>query len=150
MRATAKAATVATGGASTTKTLLQIQAGTNHKLKLTEVGISFNGVDNLAEPILVELVRQTTTGTASSLTILKSTPEDSGTIDASAQETFTVEPTTTDIIRAWYIHPQSGLIYNPPDPKEFTVDSAGRLALRTTVPSGGVTVNAQAHLEFDE
>jgi len=150
MRAVAKAAAVTTGGASTTKTLVQVLAGTNRRLKITEIGISFNGVDNLAEGILVEIVRQTTAGTASALTLLKVTEEDSQTIDASAQETFTVEPTTTDIVRAWYVHPQAGVIYSPPDPEEFTVVGGGRLAIRTTVPSGGVAVNALPYIEFDE
>jgi len=146
MRAVALIGPVASG--TSTLTLLQLLAGTNRELRITEVGISFQGTDNLAEPVQVELLRQSTAGTASSLTVVKGDGSDSNTIDATAQQTFTAEPTAGAILRQWLVHPQSGLIYQPQDKDKLTVPGGARIGLRVVTPDADTPVTA--YIEFEE
>ena len=133
---------------STTKTLLQLLAGTNRELKLCEVGISFKGTNNLGEPILVQLIRQTTAGTATARTLAKSDESDSNAIDASGQTIFTAEPTAGDVLRPFEVHPQTGLCYLVPDPPKLTVKGGNRVGLRVVTP--GAAVSVTGYLEFEE
>lgn len=150
MKVVANAGAVATSVAA--KTLVQVLAATAHSVKVTEVGISFGGTnanDNLARPIIVELLIQTTAGTASSLTLVKSDQGESTAIDSSAQETFTAEPTASDIIRRWTVHPQAGpWVYSFPDP--ITIPAGSRIALRTSQETGEASVDAYPYIEIDE
>jgi len=133
---------------STDLTLLQVLAGTNREIRITEVGISFQGVDNLGMPILVELLRQTTAGTATPRTIAKVDESDSNAIDASGQTVFTVEPTASDVLRTWLIHPQRGIVYVVPEPARFTVAGGARLGLRVVSPDDAV--DCVGYMEFEE
>ena len=94
---------------TSTKTLVQVSPGTNHPVKIDGYAIFFKGIDNLGEPIQVDLLLQTTAGTSSTLTPKKLTQTDTTSIDTSALETFTVEPTAGDVLLSFYVHPQSGV-----------------------------------------
>lgn len=149
MRATAIGAKVASS--TTTKTLIQLLAATNHPIRITEIGISFEGDNNLAKPVLVEFLIQTTAGTASSLTPVKITQSHSGTIATSAQETFTAEPTASDIMKLWTVHPQGvPWVYSVPDPPAFEIPGGSRVGLRTTLASGESNVDGYPYIEWDE
>lgn len=147
MQFTARAAKVTLGSASTTVSLIQVLAGTNHKMTLREVGVMFNGISATGNHVQVDLLRQSTAGTASALTLVKDVEEDGTTIDASAQETFTVEPTAGDVLRSWYVHPQGHLIL----PIEgVTVASGGRLAIRAITPGTHTSIDCFPWLTFTE
>jgi len=113
-------------------TLLQIIAAANHRVKLSEFSVAFNGTTNTNEPILLELARQTDAGTMSSLTLEKDNEGDNETIQTTAQHTATAEPTTGNTIRHEYIHPQTGQVWQAPWAKEFTIIGGNRLGFIVT------------------
>lgn len=147
MRVVAATNQIATGTA--TKTLVQIAAATGRTVRPTQIEITLDGTSPTADPIEFQLLRQTTAGTSTSLTLRHMNGLQSETIDSTAGENFTVEPTAGDILRRWFLHPQGGaLIYTVPEPNEWTTGAAGRLGIRAITP--GATVNALINIEFEE
>jgi len=136
---------VATGTAA--KTLLQLIAAANHAIEVLEVGAGFHGTTNTNEPITVELVRQTTAGTMSSATPVKADDSVADSLDTTAQHTATAEPTTTDVLRAWAVHPQTGLVYQVGPEDAIVVGAGDRVGLRVTAAND---VDADAYLVFKE
>ena len=135
--------------AATAKTILQIVAPTNQRLLLTGFSVSFDGVSSTAEPVQVEIVKQTTAGTSSAGTPVKDGDPGSETIQTTSRITVTVEPTTTDILRRYEVHPQGGGIERvlTPGVDAITVPGGTRLGLRCTAPA---TVNATGHMTIEE
>lgn len=136
--------------AASSITLVQVLTGANNQALLTEFGISFNGIDSVAEPIEVQLVVQTSAGTASVLSPVLVERPNSGSIQTSAQDTFTAEPTTTDILHRVFVHPQSGYVYTVPDPQAFKLPGGLRLAVRIVTPASVGTLSALAYIELEE
>lgn len=133
--------------ASTTaaKTILQLVAPTNQGLRVQGFGVFFAGVSVTDAPIVVELLRQTSAGTATARNPLKRGA--SGTaIQATGQENATAEPTASDILWSGQVHPQMGLEI-PLVGKEIQMDGGTRLGLRVTA---GVSVNVRAHIDYEE
>jgi hypothetical protein len=129
VRWNAVTAAIATG--TSAKTLVQIVAASNHRVHVEEIGISFNGVSNTAEPIKVDILRQTTAGTMSALTLVKG--EDSTeTLEVTAQHTATAEPTAGDVLETFYVHPQGGRDWQAPFAKPFSITGGTRLGVRVT------------------
>src|SRR5438067_1781420 len=95
---------VATGTAL--KTILQVVAASNHGVLIDEWSISFTGISNTATPILVQVMRQTTAGTMSSLTPVKDPDDTDETLQTTAQHTATAEPTASDVLFREEVHPQ--------------------------------------------
>lgn len=140
--------------ASTAKTVLMAKAASNHRAVLKEAGISFQGVAATDPPILVELVRCSTDGTGTAVTPAKKDPSHNETLQTTAAKNFTVEPTVTDIVRQWYIHAQSGVVY-PLDVEGIPIPgdqgaNLHRLALRCTPGSAPATVNSVSYMDYDE
>lgn len=141
----ARVAGVASGTAA--KTLIQLLAPTNQRVKIKEVGIGLHGTSNVAEPITVDLLRQTTAGTASALALAKEDDTRPEAIQTTAQQTVTAEPTAGDIIRTWTIHPQTSQVYQLPIEDEITLGGGKRLGLRVTAAA---TVNVDAYIRGEE
>ena len=145
------AAGSATLVASTTRTILQLLAGTQ-PLRIKELGASFDGVDASLTPIRVDLVRQTAAGTAS---VTGGVPIEQAEIGPTSLTTYragfsSTEPTTTDVIRSWYVTPAGGLfVMQFPLGDEPVVGTAGRIAIRCTTGSG-TTSTVSAYIVFDE
>lgn len=136
-------ASVALVGAAV-QTLIQITANSGKRLRVTEVGISFDGVSASAVPALVDLLRQTG-GTGSSGSLLKMNEAEAAAL-ASSKITFTVEPTAGDILRRWFVSPNGGLfVWQPAG--ELWVAASGLIALRANAPAN---VNCTAYVEIDE
>lgn len=99
--------------AATPKTVLQIKAPANHRLKLRNVKLfgkqPAGGVDT---PVKVRLTRSTASfGTGSAATPGKIDPAMAETVQSTAAANFTVEPTSpTDTGVEWEVQPQSGVI----------------------------------------
>lgn len=130
----APAAVALSGG--TAKTVLQVVAASNHALAIKALDITFDGTSPTAQPVLVELVRQTTAGTMSSATPIKYPADDSDeTTQMTAQHTATVEPTTTDVVRRYHVHPQLGRPIDFPFGEEIKVGGGDRLGIRITAPA---------------
>jgi hypothetical protein len=136
---------IATGTAL--KTLLQLVAAANHRVVITEIGISFHGVTPTDAPILVQAMRQTTAGTMSAATPVKRNSTDDETLQTTAQHTATVEPTAGDVLKQWAIHPQGGLVYQPAPGEEIVVPGGGKLGITVTA---GVSINADVYVDYEE
>lgn len=147
----ARAGSVKANGTTGTavKTVWQILAAANHPAKLIEAGISFKGIDNAAEPILVELIRQSNDGTGTAYTPRKCNNELSGiTFDTSAKVDYTAEPVTPgDILKQWTIHPQTGHDGQMHDLGEIIIGAGTALALRVTAAAD---VGYAAYAIFNE
>lgn len=132
------------------KTLLQVIASSTKRLQVKSFEVSFDGVDSTKTPILVQLIRQTTAGTASSLTLVKN-DEASEAIIATAQQTFTVEPTSGDVLAVTELSPAGGIYsYQFPLGDEPVVAESGRIGLRVTTVAGSGMPNCAAWLKFLE
>lgn len=134
-------AAVATGTAL--KTILQIKAPANQRVKLKRFTIGFHGISNTAEPILVNLYRQSTAGTMSSATPAPMDEDTTEAIQTTAQHTATSEPTAGVIVGTWTVHPQTGVDI----PTDIVLKGGGYLGLVVTAAAG---VNCDASMEFEE
>ena len=143
--ATAQTAEIATGVAK--KTLLQLIAAANHRVKVKEISVSFKGVSNTAAPILVQVLRQSDAGTMSALTPKKMNESDGETLQTTAQHTSTGEPTGTDEIMGEEVHPQGGFLWQAPFGGELIVKGGNRAGIAVTA---GASVSAKARMIFEE
>ncbi len=132
--------------AATAKTVIQVVAAANHKIKILEWGVYFDGTSVTGEPVQVRLLRQTTAGTMSALTPVKRST-DSETLQTTAQHTATVEPTAGDVLEVKEVHPQTGYEKIFPMGQEIKVAGAGRIGIECTAPAG---VNVRAQIVFEE
>lgn len=129
------------------KTVLQVVAATNQRVKVTRWGVFFDGVSSTDAPVLVQLLRQTTAGTMSSLTPVKEDNLGSESLQTTAQHTASVEPTDSDVIRRRNVHPQSGYLEIFPLGQELIIPGGGRLAVKCTA---GAAVNVVAEIGYEE
>ena len=135
------------------KTILQVAAGSADRLLITEIGVTFDGVNASAVPVVVNLQRQTTSGSGPGATItpILLDPAD-GAAHASAVAgptpgAWTTEPTAGDILRSWTVPPTSGLILQFPLDVQPRVGLSGRIALTINAPAA---VDAVAYIEWTE
>lgn len=133
--------------AATAKTLVQVVAATNHRVKLLGWGIFFDGTSTTAEPVQVRVLRQTTAGTMSALTPTKRDDSIADTLLTTAQHTATVEPTAGDVLEVIECHPQQGYQVWYPLGAEVIIGGGDRLGVEATAPA---TVNARAVCYFEE
>lgn len=147
LRVTAENSAAQALSAATAKTILQLNTPANQRIKIQRVGIFFDGASTTAVPVLCRLVIATTAGTASALTLNKLVSSDSETIQTTATENATVEPTKTTLLDQWLIHPQMGIDITYAMGQEKIVVGGGRVALEITAPA---VVNVRAKLDFEE
>lgn len=145
LRAVAQTAEVALA-AATAKTIIQIVAPGNQRLLVGRWGVFFDGIDPLAQPVEVVLMKQTTAGTMSALTPVRITPG-SETLQGTAQYNATVEPTSSSIVDMCECHPQSGYEAILPLGEEIQVAGGERLAVVVTSPS---VINVRAKIYWQE
>jgi hypothetical protein len=135
--------------AATAKTVLQLltTAGTNKPtVELTELIVSFNGTSSIAQPVEVQLVRQTTagTGTAATPVLVKGK---SDTILTTGAYNFSAEPTAGDILEVFFVHPQGGFPKIYPLNMEVDVAADTRIGIVCKAPA---IVNVHATLKYRE
>jgi len=143
--ASAQTGEIATGTAK--KTLLQLLAPANQRLKVKEISVSFDGISNTDEPVNVQILRQTTAGTMTALTPQKLNESDGETLQGTAQHTATAEPTGTSEVMGEQVHPQGGFTWQAPFGGEIVIKGGDRLGIAVTA---GVTVNAKARMIYEE
>ena len=133
--------------AATAKTLIQLVTGATRKIWVSEVAIGFKSVTATDVGVLVQVVRQSTAGTASAVTpapVVEGHPAAIST----AQEIFTVEPTSGVVVREWEITPIGGqLVYQLPLGTEIEMAVSARLGLLVTAPQNQ---SARAYITFNE
>lgn len=127
-------------------TLLQIVPASNQRVLVKELSISFKGTSNTASPVLVEILRQTTAGTMSSLTPGKWNSSDSETLQTTAQHTASAEPTASTVLLAEEVHPQTGYTWQAPFGGDIPIPGGARLGVRATA-GAAVTVVVRAICE---
>lgn len=132
--------------AATAKTVLQLVAASNHKVKVIGWGVFFDGVSTTGEPVQARLLRQSDAGTMSALTPVKKAT-DSETLQTTAQYNASAEPSAGDVVDIVEVHPQSGYEKIYPMGAEVKVPGSGRLAIECTAPAN---VNVRAKIEFEE
>lgn len=135
--------------AATAKTVLQVINSSAGIIKITEIGVSFDGVSSTAEPATVELCSSTqaTAGTTTSQTPLQVSGA-TRTVQATGARNYTAEPTVLTVLKRWLVHPQTGICIQFPlgrEPQQNTGSDA--LGIRVTAPA---TLNCQAYIEFTE
>lgn len=137
--------------ASATKTLVLLNPEAN-EIKLKEWGVGFDA-SAAGQGIRVELIRVTTLGSPAGTTGTQvKTKTSSQAATAVSLVNLTTEPTTSEIIKVFYLPPNGGqiVIQNPLGDEEDGGDATDeRLGIRVTTPSG-VTPNAVAYMKFEE
>ena len=133
--------------AATAKTVVQLVAAANHRVKILGWGVFFDGTSTTAEPVQVRLLRQTTAGTMSALTPTKRDDSIADTLLTTAQHTATAEPTAGDLLEAIEVHPQQGYQVLYPLGVEPIVGGGDRVGIECTAPGG---VNVRATVLFEE
>lgn len=136
--------------AATAKTIMNVINAANGLIRLTEIGVSFDGVSATAEPVTVELCSSTqaTAGTAGSSPTPTQLRGPTRTVQATAGINYSAEPTVLTALKRWLVHPQTGIVVQFPlgrEPEQVT--TADGLCIRCTAPAG---VNAQGYMEFEE
>jgi hypothetical protein len=133
--------------AATAKTVIQLVAATNHRVRVGGYGVYFDGVSTTEAPVQMRVLRQTTAGTMSALTPTKRDDSVADTLLTTAQHTATAEPTAGDALDVKEIHPQSGYEVWLPMGWEIIVGGGDRLGIELTAPSA---VNVRAVIYFEE
>lgn len=133
--------------AATAKTVCQLVAAANHRVKLLGWSAAFDGTSTTAEPVQVRLLRQTTAGTMSALTVFKRDDSIADTLLTTALHTATVEPTAGDLIEALEVHPQQGYQVFYPMGAELIIGGGDRAGIECTAPAG---VNVRVTMIFEE
>lgn len=135
---------------STAETILQLVGPSTSRLRIVEFGISFDGTTAANAPVDVQLLRQTTAGTASTTAQVpvKMDPADPAPA-ATFNYTYTAEPTAGDVLGSWQLTPNGGLfVMQYPLGREPVMAASGRVGLKVT--PGAFTLNATAYLVFEE
>ncbi len=115
-------------------------------MALRGFSVSFDGILGTAEPVQVEILRQTDAGTMSAATEVVDIPQ-SEAIQVVALKTATVEPTPGDILRRYDIHPQTGFERSYAFDEEIIIGGGGRIGLRCTAPAA---VNVTGFMAWEE
>ncbi len=146
VRFRAVSAQISTG--TSVKTLVQIVAASNHRTLVDEIHIAFEGTTSTDAPIFVRILKQTTAGTMSSLTLVKKCAGDDETLQTTALHTATVEPTAGDVYFSTFVHPQGGrLSLVLPREKAFQIVGGQRLGVEVTASAA---VDALVTIEGEE
>lgn len=132
--------------AATAKTVLQVTAPTNQRIVVKRWGVYFDGTATNNEPVQVVLMRQTTSGTMTSLTP-KAINIVSETLQATAQHTATAEPTSGDTLDIAKVHPQTSYEVLLPLGDEIIVAGGGRIGIVCTAADA---VNVIAKIWYEE
>lgn len=134
------------------KTLLQVVAAAGHRVRVQGWGISFKGTSATDPPVLVQIVRQTTAGTMTAGTtgtnITRKNDTDAETIQTTTRVNATVEPTTTDVVDDFEVHPQTGYRVFFPQGQEIYIPNGERLGLKVT--SATLTYSAVGIMDLEE
>lgn len=133
--------------AATAETLIQLVAASNHRVKVLRWGVFFDGTSVTAEPAQIRLMRQTTSGTSSSLSPVKLDDSIAETLQTTALQDFSVEPTSGDVLESYQVHPQQGFMMVYPLGQEPIIGGGDRLGIEVTAPAA---VNARAFIVFEE
>lgn len=116
--------------AATVETLIQLLTVANHRAALIGYALGSRGTDNTQAPGTINLLRQTTAGTAGALTLNKTQDTLSETLLTTGRSVFTVEPTPGTILWTNSLHPQAAFAIKDAFGRELIIGGSGRLGIR--------------------
>lgn len=136
---------------NTVKVACSIASTSTKTAKLTQLDISFDGVDNTKTPILVELVRTTSapSGGASHTPALLG-GDASVTSNCTARINDTTDGGSPTVLLSWYVPPTGGLSIQFPLGREPSLKISDFLELRVTTVTASGTPNYAAAITFEE
>lgn len=126
---------------TSTKTILQLVAAANHRVKVESIEIGFKGTSATEAPVLCELLVQSTAGTMSAATPVKLNDDDGETLQTTALHTATAEPTAGNVKWAVPIHPQTHRVITFAPGREIIINGGDRLGLRVNAPANAGTIH---------
>jgi hypothetical protein len=129
------------------KTVLQVAAPANQKVKVLEWGVFFDGTVVTAEPCEIVLVRQSTAGTMTPVTPAKVDESDSQAIQSTVAANASAEPALGEIVDMVEVHPQQGYAKIYPLGQERVVTGGGRIAIQIKAPAN---VNVRPYMTCEE
>lgn len=133
--------------AATARTVIQIRAPTNQRVRITSWGLYFDGTASTGQPVAVRILRQTTAGTMTTGTVRKLDDSIADTLQTGAGTNATAEPTASDVLQQLTIHPQTGHTMAYAFGQEPIVGAGDRLGWECTAPAG---VNVRGFVAFEE
>jgi hypothetical protein len=134
--------------AAAAKTVLQIAAPASTRVAVKGVSVSFDGISGAAEPVVVDLCRQSgaTTG-SSAATISKRDPAEPTVQTTAVKNINSAAETTDEVIQSWEVHPQSGIDMAFTIEDEVIIAGGAKCGIRCTASAN---VNVMAKLFCEE
>lgn len=120
--------------AATEKTLVQLKAATNVRVKVTGFTVGFAGISGTDGPVLVRLIKTTTDGTGTSATLVKLRPGTDETLQTTGTHSHSAEGSNGDVVWEDRVHPQSSKAVFFPLGLEVDMAGGSRLALKCNAP----------------
>lgn len=148
IRLIAQTADVSTG--TNKKTVLQVIAAANHRVKVLEWSVSFDGISNTAHPILVEVANQSSAGGGGDALTCQKIDDDTGeTIQTTALSDIdgSASPTEDFVLQRENVHPQGGYTWQAPFGGELIVNGGDRIGIAVTAAA---SVNVVARMIIEE
>ena len=131
----------------TAKTVLQVGTPTNQRDPIIRWGVFFDGQNVSDEPVQVRLLRQTTSGTMTTLGVEKLDGSLSETPQTIAQYNASAEPSAGDVLDVVEVHPQTGYEMIYPLMQEPVIQGGGRVGIEC---QASAAVNVRAKLTAEE
>lgn len=128
--------------AATAKTVLQLIAAANHRVKVSRVSVSFEGTSPTDAPAQVDIYTQSNGGTMTANNPVKDNAADDETLQTTATRNASAEPTAGDLLDSRLCHPQSRVDLGP-----FVIPGGGRIGVKVTAPNA---VDCIASAVFEE
>jgi hypothetical protein len=126
---------------STSDTILQLLAATNHEVKIERISITGKSNSAADAPVEFNVLRQTSAGTGGSSVTGSKFHTGGDTLDVTATKgDYSVEPTDSgDIVLIRHVHPISGHDIVFPPGRELVVKAGERLGIKAITPGQGST-----------
>jgi hypothetical protein len=136
--------------AAVAKTIAQLLAPTQQRVRISGVSLSVKGTNPNQTPVKVELVLQTDdgAGSGSSLALVKTDQGIAETLRSSALKSFGTEPAGSTVLLTEYVQVAGGGIYVPvPMARPIVLAGTNRLGLRCTATDANVAVSGRVECE---
>lgn len=117
--------------ASTAKTVMQVIAPANQRLRVRKISFAFDTLPTGSVAVLVRLLFQGTAGTVTSVTTAK-VSAGSETIQGTASYNATAEPSLTSVLDTFSIKPQLGVDISIPMDSTIEIPGGARLGIECT------------------
>ena len=134
--------------AGTPKTLVQLYAPTNQKVRILGWGVYFDGISATAKPVYVRVLKQLSAGTMSGAGGVVATIETvTESLRTTATFNATAEPSSGAVVDSVLVHPQQGYEIRFPFDQGILLSGNERIGIEVTAAAG---VNAVGKFVFEE